>query len=66
MSNQTNVHGCPTAWFAMLERARLANDYELEQRAYAELERLGVVVAFRGHRAHEIPNTSKEKVSNKT
>jgi hypothetical protein len=36
----------PTAWFAVLERARLTEDYELAAKAQAELERLGVKVRF--------------------
>jgi hypothetical protein len=36
----------PTAWFAVLERARLTDDYELAAKAQAELERLGVRVKF--------------------
>jgi len=37
---------CPTAWFAVLERARHAADHALEQRALCELQRLGVRVLF--------------------
>ena len=37
----------PTAWFAVLERARLVDDYGLANRARRELERLGVIVRFR-------------------
>ena len=36
----------PTAWFAMLERARKTQDYQLADRAKRELERLGVRVVF--------------------
>ena len=43
----------PTAWFAVLERARLTEDFELAAKARAELERLGVKVRFlrRGRKA---------------
>ena len=40
-------HDCATAWFAVLERARLDEDYGLAERATRELERLGVKVSFR-------------------
>lgn len=36
----------PTAWFAMLERARRVEDYELAAKAKRELERLGVKVKW--------------------
>jgi hypothetical protein len=36
----------PTAWFAVLERARRTNDYALAAQAQRELVRLGVVVKF--------------------
>ncbi len=36
----------PTAWFAVLERARLTDDFELAAQAQRELARLGVVVRF--------------------
>lgn len=36
----------PTAWFAVLERARFADDYALAAKAQRELERLGVRVRF--------------------
>ena len=42
-------HDCATAWFAVLERARLDEDYGLAERATRELERLGVKVRFRRH-----------------
>jgi hypothetical protein len=37
---------CPTAWFAVLERARLTEDYERAAHAQRELARLGVRVRF--------------------
>jgi len=36
----------PTAWFALLERARQTGRPDLEQRAMEELRRLGVEVRF--------------------
>lgn len=36
----------PTAWFAVLERARLVGDKLLEHRAIVQLKRLGVSVQF--------------------
>jgi hypothetical protein len=36
----------PTAWFAVLERARRTHDYELAAQAQRELRRLGVIVRF--------------------
>ena len=37
---------CPTAWFAVLERARIDHDYERAAAATRELRRLGVEVKF--------------------
>jgi hypothetical protein len=37
---------CATAWFAVLERARLTGDRQLELHALAELHRLGVKVEW--------------------
>lgn len=42
----TNVSDSPTAWFAVLERARLDGDFELAAKAQRELNRLGVTVRF--------------------
>lgn len=36
-----------TAWFAVLERARRTDDYDLAARAQRELKRLGVHVKFK-------------------
>jgi hypothetical protein len=36
----------PTAWFAVLERARLTGDYERAAEAVRNLKRLGVQVQF--------------------
>ena len=41
-----DTNDSPTAWFAVLERARLTDDYELAALARRELERLGVKVHF--------------------
>lgn len=38
--------GHATAWFAVLERARLDDDYRRAEQATRELERLGVRVTF--------------------
>lgn len=43
----------PTAWFAVLERARLTGDKSLERRAIAQLRRLGVSVRFGGNDQRE-------------
>jgi predicted signal transduction protein with EAL and GGDEF domain len=37
---------CPTAWFAVLERARLDDDFERASEAVRQLRRLGVRVKF--------------------
>jgi hypothetical protein len=37
---------CPTAWFAVLERARMDNDFKRAAYAESQLERLGVKVRF--------------------
>lgn len=42
---------CPTAWFAVLERAREEGDYERAAQAERELRRLGVAVRFNGRKA---------------
>ena len=39
----------PTAWFAVLERARRIEDYELAARAKRELKRLGVTVQIEAY-----------------
>jgi hypothetical protein len=52
--DQTSYHrpeDSPTAWFAVLERARQTNDFELAERAHRELERLGVKVTYGPHAA---------------
>lgn len=36
----------PTAWFAVLDRARKTNEFELAAQALRELMRLGVTVKF--------------------
>ncbi len=43
---QIDAVDSPTAWFAVLERARRTNDAELARRAQRELRRLAVVVMF--------------------
>ena len=43
----------PAAWFAVLERARQTNDFELAVRARRELERLGVKVTYRSIRVQQ-------------
>jgi len=40
----------PTAWFAVLDRARQTQDHELAARALGELRRLGVRVKFQPDR----------------
>ena len=37
---------CPTAWFAVLERARADNDFQRAAEAQKQLERLGVKVKY--------------------
>ena len=37
---------CATAWFAVLERARLDDDFERAAEAVRELHRLGIEVKF--------------------
>ncbi len=46
MATATKVTESPTAWFAVLERARMAGDYALAERATKELHRLGVEITF--------------------
>lgn len=45
-SARREASDCPTAWFAMLERARDTRDCELAARALRELDRLGVKVSY--------------------
>ena len=45
-TNDPEAITSPTAWFAVLERARLVEDYELAAKAKRELERLGVKVKW--------------------
>lgn len=35
-----------TAWFAVLERARITRDHDLAEKAQRQLDRLGVTVTF--------------------
>jgi len=44
----------PTAWFAVLDRARETGDFQLAAKAQEALERLGVVVRFKRPRP-EVP-----------
>jgi len=44
---EDEARNCATAWFLVLERARLTDNYELAARAEANLRRLGVEVRFR-------------------
>jgi len=37
---------CPTAWFAVLERANESGDVERAAQALRELRRLGVIVRY--------------------
>ncbi len=47
MPTATKPTDSQTAWFAVLERARMAGDYEMAERATRELCRLGVEITFR-------------------
>ncbi len=42
---------CPTAWFAVLERARMDGDFERAAEAIRQLRRLGVTVRFERRKA---------------
>jgi len=42
----TNPANCATAWFAVLESAKLRHDYETAGKAIQQLRRLGVKVQF--------------------
>ncbi len=44
--NSRRPEDSPAAWFAVLETARQANDFELAATARRELERLGVKVFY--------------------
>ena len=41
---RTDPRDCATAWFAVLERARLDDNFERAAEAVRELKRLGVTV----------------------
>ena len=44
---QREAATCPTAWFAVLERALREQDFETAAKAERKLRRLGVAVRFR-------------------
>jgi hypothetical protein len=44
--DQVDPRECATAWFAVLERAKLDCDFERAAEAVRELRRLGVQVRF--------------------
>jgi len=46
-NNQSTVNDWPAYWFVALERAIESGDFEQEEQAKRELERLGVEVTFR-------------------
>ena len=46
-SSHDDTIDSPTAWFAVLDRARRIENYDLAARAKRELDRLGVTVRFR-------------------
>jgi hypothetical protein len=46
---------CATAWFAVLERARLDQDRRRVDQALAELRRLGVTVVWDADERQEAP-----------
>lgn len=45
-TTERDAADCPTAWFAVLERAIEDGDYPRAAKAQRELQRLGVVVKF--------------------
>lgn len=47
-NNNTLPEDSPVAWFFVLEKARIANDYERAAEAIRQLRRLGVHVRFVG------------------
>lgn len=49
---------CATAWFAVLERALMDNDFVRAGKAQLELQRLGVEVRFTRPGAHANPRTA--------
>lgn len=60
MGKQKQETDSPTVWFAVLERARLTNDFDLAARAQSELKRLGVVVRYsRRMRAYGTGNNER-------
>lgn len=58
-----NAKNSPTAWFAVLERARLTGDKALESRAMERLADLGVVVRFCEGRETLAGHSKREGVS---
>lgn len=44
---EIDYRNSPVAWFSVLERARLDNDFELAAKAKRELARLGVAVSYK-------------------
>ncbi len=45
-THERRAEDSPAAWFVVLDRARLDNDFELAAKAQRELRRLGVKVTF--------------------
>ena len=43
---ELDYRNSPVAWFVVLERARLKNDFETAAKAEQELRRLGVIVKY--------------------
>ena len=50
MATQTDWRESPTAWFAVLERARMDGNHERAAQAIRELRRLGITVRFTPNR----------------
>lgn len=59
MSDTKPNEDCAAVWFAILERAKNRNDFELAAKAERELRRLGVDVRF-------VPDSDREKTLSQT
>lgn len=54
VSREIDFRNCPTAWFVVLERARIDGDHVRAAKALGELRRLGVEIRFSKPRRRKV------------
>jgi len=54
-------HVSPAAWFAVLESARHAGDFELAAKAHKKLRELGVEVRYRRPKREEVSDDHSDR-----